>query len=81
MEALEAFGSSKVRRVTKVATRDAKPNDKRDGMIALGEGAEIPDNYAETPREFAFASRNGTSRGQSTWHQNAYRRARRLRHF
>ena len=45
MELVNLIGGKTVRIVTKVAGRASKANDKSDGMIALGVGAEFPKEF------------------------------------
>ncbi len=45
MQVLNTIGRDRIRIVSKAAGRDPKENDKRDGMIAIGEGKEIPECF------------------------------------
>lgn len=45
MENLNILGSDRVAVVRKMARRDPKPGDRRDGMIALGPNGEFPTDF------------------------------------
>jgi len=45
MEMLNLIGSDRIIITSKMAKRDKKPHDKRDGMIAIGENGVFPNEY------------------------------------
>lgn len=49
MEILGLVGTDRVKLTSKLAKRNKKSNDKRDGMLAIGKPTEPPDKWPEWP--------------------------------